>query len=303
MKKQFFCAAFIALMALVLAPAVFAQTEDVGAENQAEAVEDNLEGVTVAEPASIPSNFGLWWRGLRERISVALTLDPVKKAEKQLIFAEERMNLAKMIMEKSTDPKIQEKAQTMLEHAEKFMAKVEENKDKWMANQGERAQSLLKNIATHEVRKEKILDVIEEKLPEGQQEKFQTLRDKVEADGVRLLNAISNEKLPEAIKEHLQNVKERIETHAKVIKQFREEKQEILQKIKSGDETAKEGLKELWQKRKEKLQTIRVDFQQKKEELKEKASAGDEQAQNLKKEKVEKKQGLKEKIKAKIQNP
>lgn len=263
-------ALLVAAFLFLKAPVVFAQTEEQPqAAAESVAVTDNLEGITVAESASIPSNFGLWWRGLRERISVALTLDPVKKAEKQLIFAEERMNLAKVIMEKSTDPKIQEKAQTMLEHAEKFMAKVGENKDKWMANQGERAQRLLKNIATHEVRKEKILDVIEEKLPAEKQEQFQALREKVEQNSTRLMNAISNASVPEPVKAHLQDVKARIEAHATIINQYRDEKKELLQKIKIGDTAAKEEFKQLQAEKIEKLQAIKVEYKEKMQEFKE----------------------------------
>ncbi len=44
-----------------------------------------LEGVQIAEPTSVPSSFGLWWRNWQERVSVALTLNPVKKAEKRLV--------------------------------------------------------------------------------------------------------------------------------------------------------------------------------------------------------------------------
>ena len=43
--------------------------------------EESLDGITVEEPASAPSGLGLFWRGLRERVTIALTVDPVKGRE------------------------------------------------------------------------------------------------------------------------------------------------------------------------------------------------------------------------------
>lgn len=49
---------------------------------------------TAAESKDIPSSWGFFWRDIQERISLALTLNPVKKADKQVTFAEERLKLA-----------------------------------------------------------------------------------------------------------------------------------------------------------------------------------------------------------------
>lgn len=284
-KLQFVLAALAVICAvLIFTPLVFAQTEEQPqAESESVIATDNLEGMTVEEPKTVPSNFGFWWRGVKERVSIALTVNPVKKAEKQLKFAEERMNLAKVIVEKSTDPKIQAKAQTMIESAEKLMAKIEDKKDQLIVNKEERAQRLLKNIATHEVRKEKILDAIEAKLPAEKQEQFQVIREKVEQNSNRLLNAVSNANVPEAVKAHLQNVKDRIEEHAEVVKEFQAEKREILDKVKSGDEGAKEQLKLLNEDRKQVLEQVRIDFKEKsqvlRQEIKEDAVSGNVEAQ------------------------
>ena len=59
---------------------------------------EELEGVELENITKVPSGFGMWLRDWREKISIALTFDPVKKAEKQLIYAEERMAIAQKIL-------------------------------------------------------------------------------------------------------------------------------------------------------------------------------------------------------------
>lgn len=236
-----------------------------------------LEGVEVAKPTAVPSNFGLWWRGLRERVSIALTLDPIKKAEKRLVFAEERQKLAEYIATHATDEKVKAKATEMMEKAQEQIAKVEELKDKFKDKIDERAQRLLKNLATHELRREKVLQKLEEKLPEAQ-EKLDELRAQGLEVGERLLNAINNENLPPAVKERLEAVKIRIASTTEAVKQFRDDRKEIFDKVQSGEldkDAAKEQLKNLQEERKTEMEGIRADFKTSREDLKEAVEVGE----------------------------
>lgn len=275
---------------------------------------DALEGIEVKTSEKVPSGLGLWWRGMRERVAVATTFNPVKKAEKQLKFAEERLQIAKTIAEKSDDPKVQEKAEKMVARANVFMQRVEERKDKWMEKKDERSERLLKNIATHELRREKIMDRLEEKLPEDKLEKIREHRAKALEQGERLLNAINNENAPDKVRQHLQNVKIRIETRSAEVKEFRVKAAELKAKAEAGDVNAKTELKNLREERKENVQERQENrkdaFEQKKSNRQDKAEAGDaraakkletlnniqDKAQEFKVERKEIKQEAKEKL-------
>ena len=80
---------------------VFAQTTDNTSttinneiNNLLTDTQEVLNGVSVSEQTNVPSGLGLWFRDWREKISLTLTFNPVKKAEKQLLFAEERIKIA-----------------------------------------------------------------------------------------------------------------------------------------------------------------------------------------------------------------
>jgi len=267
--------------------------------DEVENEEDELEGVEVQEPTSVPSGFGLFLRDWRERISLVLTLDPVKKAEKQLLYAEERIKIAEKISEESNNPRAQEKAQKMIEQANKHIEKIEERKEKWSEKVGEDAERLRKNLATHHLRRDKALERIEERVPEEAREKFEELREKMLENGKQFLNAIDNEQLPEKVREHLQNVRDRVEKHSEAVKDYREQKMEIL-KDYEGEENGekREQLKDLWETRKSKLQGITLEFKTEKENLKELAEQGSEDA----KEKLEQLNKAKDVLKVKMEN-
>jgi len=222
---------------------------------------EELEGIEIIVPTEVPSAFGLWLRGVKERVKIVTTLDPIKKDELRLKYAEERMKLAELIAGKSDKLEVQAKAQKMIERSQELMNRVEEHKDKFLENPDERVQRLLKNIGLHQIHREQMMDTVEEKLQdklsEEQIQRLRELRERGLKDGERLLNAINNEKLPEKVRVHLQQVKERVEAHSQTVQQFQEQKKDILDAVKNGDEQAKEKLQQLWEERKSSLQEIR----------------------------------------------
>jgi len=268
-------------------PILYDTTQDT---TTSEEISDELEDIQLDVPETAPTGWGLFWRGMRERVSVALTFDPLKKAEKQLKFAEERMAIAEKIASVSEDSAVQERAQQVIAKAQEMMDKVEAKKAEWLDNKDERVQKFLKNIATHEIRKEAVLDRIEAKIPEEKMAKWNEMRAKIEEKGKGILKAMENENLPEKVKEHLQNVKTRIEEHAAEVKEFQAQKKTLLEAVKNGDEGAKEQLQQLQETRKQTLEQNREEFKAKVIGLKESAQAGDVQAQKqLKMIKVEQK--------------
>jgi len=245
-------------------------------------VSDELEGIEVEEITKAPSGWGLFWRGVKERVSVALIVNPVKKAEKRLKFAEERMAIAEKIVETTDSEKAQEQAEKMITKAQTLMTKAEEKKDKWLVKGGERAEKLLKNMATHQVRVQKSLDRIELHIPEDKLVRWDELREGVETKGRNFVNALQQGNLPEKVREHLQNVKERVETHVRETAEYRTRKRELLQAAAEGDESAKDGLKNLKEDRRTVLEANRERYkegQEKLQALKKAAQDGDEAAQ------------------------
>lgn len=261
--------------------------------------DEELKDVVIEEVTKIPSNWGLFWRGIKEKVSIITTFDHVKKAGKQLRFAEERMKIADFITEKSEDPKMRRKADKMIDQAQKFMDHIEKNKDKWISKENEKAGKLLRNVATHQIRREAVLDRIESKLSEDQIERFQEIREKTVASSHRLLNAIDNDKVPEEVRDHLRNVKTRIEEHAEGIKQFKEQKTQLLKDVATGDQDAKTKLKELFNNRKNKVKQSFVGLKQKKDVLLESAKQRDENVQEKLKDIKQKEEILKEKVEEK----
>jgi len=227
-----------------------------------------LEGITVVEPTEIPSAFGMWWRGIREKISVALTFDPVKKAEKLLVFSEERQKLAEFIANIATDEKLRAKATDMMEKAQEQIAKVEALKDKIAADTSERATRLKQNLAKHELNREEMMTRLEEKLPQAQG-KLDELRQNGSAMGESLLNALNNDKLPAVAKEQLNAVKTRVQQTAATVRDFIKQKQDLLEQAKDGENAnIQEELKQLRDDRKVKMDEVRDEFQSAQDELK-----------------------------------
>lgn len=198
--------------------------------------------------------FGLWWKGVSESVSLAFTFNPVKKAEKHVRFAEERMRMAAAMMDKaSDDPDLQDKSLKMIGKAQKFMDKVEDGKSKWLAREGEARENLLKNLGTHTALREAVFDRIEERLPEEALDKFQDLRDQGHMAGRRLMTALENESIPEEIRDHLTGVKQRVEKFSEDLEIFKDMKKELRDLRAQGEEGTDEALKVLREERKSML--------------------------------------------------
>jgi len=213
-----------------------------------------LDGIEIDNINAIPSAFGLWWRGVKENVSLGLTFDPIKKAEKSIKYAEERMRIAELIAANSTDQAVQERAQIMIQRAQTLMEKVEANQGKWAGDKDRtKVQRLMNNVAVHQMNQERAMNRIEQRLPEEAKDKFNALREKGLQASQRMMNALENENIPEETKAKLEAVKARIEEHASTTKMYIEKRKELHDKIKAGDETAIEELKQLNEDRKEDL--------------------------------------------------
>ena len=70
------------------------------------------------------------------------------------------MKIAENIIAESTSEKAQEIAQKMIDRANLLMEKIETRKNKWETNTEDRVNKLRKNLATHQVRRDKAIENI-----------------------------------------------------------------------------------------------------------------------------------------------
>lgn len=238
-----------------------------------------LEGIATEEVKNIPSGFGLWWRDITERVSIALTFDPVKKAEKQLQIAEERTKIANYITENSTDPKTQEKAKAMLERANELTQKITEKKDELVKNGDEKTKRLLKNIARHQLNKEVVLEKLEDKVSPEQLEKFQEFRKQLKEKGDDVLEKIKdNPNIPEEVKNKIEEVQTKVAEIQEIREEFRAEQKVLLEEIKSGRQDAKKEFEDLRETKNQEMEVIKEAYKAERKEIIEKIESGDETA-------------------------
>lgn len=209
---------------------------------------DEVDSTTSGETTK-PTRWRLFFLGVKERLSLLTTFDPVAKAEKALKFAEERAKIAERLADKTDDPKAQERLDKILKRSEELGEQADKIKDKLLENPDARGKLLLKNLLNFKEHKEEVFLKLEEKLSPEQLEKLKELRTQSEDKGKTLMNALENANLPEDVRSHLEEVKARIDEHQEEVKDFQEAQKALLGRIKSGDESAKEKLKTLREKR------------------------------------------------------
>ncbi len=249
---------------------VVATTDDtvsVEVESQVEVSADTSSTASGEETSTSP--WKLFVLGVRERLSLLTTFDPVKKAEKALKFAEERTKIAEKLAEKADDPKVQERLDKVLKRAASLEERADSVKDRLLDNPDARKKLLLKNLLNFKEHKEEVFSKLEEKLNPEQVEKLKQLHSQAEEKSKALLNALENENLPEEIREHLEGVKAKMEENKKEAEEFRGAQQELIDRIKSGDEAAKEELQTLREDRAAEIKVNVEERVEKREQLKE----------------------------------
>jgi len=245
-SKSIFVGVFV-FMSFFMASSVLAQSSTDESVSTTMATDSaSSESVQATTSVRVPGAWGLFWLGLKERISLAVTFDPVKKADKLVTFAQERLDLAQAMAQKAgDDPVLQRRSQQMVEKADEFMKKLEDRKEQILQKADERSQRVLNKAAAQITHREEVINRIEARLSSDDLGNLQKLRQKGLEDNARLLNAINNENISPETKAHLEDVKQRIDTHLEEVKTFLTEKKDLLEKAQNGDEDAREELKNL----------------------------------------------------------
>lgn len=222
-----------------------------------------LDGIISEVPKEIPSGIGMFWRDIRERVSLLLTLDPVKKAEKHLVFAEIRIRIAEMIVEKaSNNPKIQEKAEKMIERANEYIKKIEAKKEFFSNKNIERAEGLAKGIAVHALNKENVINKVEKRLKPEVASKLDRIREESASSSRKILQSLEKENFKIEVQEHIRAVKAYVEEQSNINEHFRNERKNLLEQAENGDSEARQKLKELNEQRQQQLNELRKERQE-----------------------------------------
>jgi len=206
-------------------------------------VSNNNEKVT----KEVPDKVGRWWRNVRERVTLSLTFNVEKKAERRIEYAEKRIDLAEKMIEQNTEEseELDEIALKMIEKAEKYIGKVNEQKEKFLEKAEEREIKILDNFSKQILNKERVLEKLEIVVSPNGLERVQEFRKKAEKKNEQFLaNIENNENISEEFKIIVLERKNELEEQKKIREEVREEYKPLLDRVKEGDEGAKEELKE-----------------------------------------------------------
>lgn len=208
------------------------------------------EGIEIDTPQETPSRFRLFWRELRERVSVALTVDPSEKTDKSLKYAEERLLLAERLFENAQDERSREQAYAYLEKAKTWLERMRAAQVKALEQRQDDAERLMRNQAAQFERQRRVMDRIEQNLDEEDRRRVMEFREQMIEEHRRLTNAISNEQVPERVREQLSEIRTRIETHAQEVREQAQKWKELVEAARSGDAEAQAELDAFKERRK-----------------------------------------------------
>lgn len=133
----------------------------------------------VKDPRIMPDSPFYFLKNLGRTIQLWLTFDPVKKAELETKFSNEKLIELKVMIEKNKDKKaIGRAADNFKNEAEKVKKATEKIKSKAAQSQNEAVNKFLDKFTQQQVLQGKILDKLETQVPEDVFEKIKGAREK-----------------------------------------------------------------------------------------------------------------------------
>ncbi len=244
-SKNFFILFILFLLAFT---PCFALAQESGENDSANSVETaageaqideevTAEDLGVSEPLILPDSpfYGLknLWRG----VSLTFTFNKVKKAEKRLQHANERVIEAQEIAEEKGDEKSLARLEKVMDKYEKDLAKVRETVDKIdeKIDENPKLEQFVNKFTNSEINRRKVLQNLEanENIPEKVLEKIIQAKEKAaEGFGKVLQKAVPEEKIAEKIEEILKKQKGSDLKDLKQLQIIKEIKEHVPEKIK-----------------------------------------------------------------------
>ena len=224
-KHIFFYASTSLILALILAIPAYAQddteiidpdaavdaaVETAAAEEAIDAVIEEsglsaeaLEDEVVTEEdlgAEAPGRFH-FFKKVKRTVQKTITRDPVKKAEFEIEAAHEELLRAKKLAEENPDDSgAQRRVRNALDDFAKDIEKVKNRAGDIKENRPDQASDFLDKIADMQVKQQKVLDKIEERMPENVFEKIKETRENVLRHAGEAMFDIESD--PERIAQH-----------------------------------------------------------------------------------------------------
>jgi len=209
--KKFIFIVTIAFMSFFAVP-VFAQdsadvtadttTTDADVVESQEAVQDEI--VTEEDlGAETPGRF-YFLKQFTRTIQKAITRDPIKKAELDIQSAHEQLLRAKQISEENpNDPKSAVRVEKALEKFESNIEKVKNRAQEIKEKRADKAGAFMEKIADMQIKQQKMLDNLEDKLPEQAFEKIEQARNRALEHATEIFTHVAENK--EQIAEKINN--------------------------------------------------------------------------------------------------
>jgi hypothetical protein len=165
----------------------------------AEALEDEV--VTEEDlGAETPGRFH-FFKKVKRTVRKTVTRDPIKKAEYEIEAAHEQLLQAKKLAEENPDDSgAQRRVRGALDNFAKDIEKIKNRSADIKENRPDQASDFLDRIADMQVKQQKVLDKIEERMPEDVYEKIRETRENVLRHAGETMLGIESD--PERIAQH-----------------------------------------------------------------------------------------------------
>ncbi|MCF7820381.1 MAG: hypothetical protein K9M44_02835 [Candidatus Pacebacteria bacterium] len=189
----------------------------------------DLSSLTEQKLEIMPEKYLGWsglWQQFKENISLALTFNDLKKAEKKLLYAENRLRAGGKLLQTSNEAN-KEKAIKIISQADSYKYRLSsynpEDLDKlWQENTEEEIAVFLKDLSAHQINKSLLWSQAESVLPLSGLDKLNSLRSETETKDLIFLSELQNN-----LKDK-QDLAIELEKASQVVKNFKNLREEFV---------------------------------------------------------------------------
>lgn len=140
----------------------------------------SYEDLGVEKPKHVPSRFGFWWQGVKQKADLAFTFNKVKKAEKELHYINQGMAHAKNILENSDNQGLKNAATKRIELTAKLSEKWKNRVNNWKVEDGEvmtKVEQMTELYLAKELKHQQLLEHLQTKVPPQAMEKIKAAQE------------------------------------------------------------------------------------------------------------------------------
>jgi len=233
------------------------KAQDTDISNSLEEFKNLVVGVGVNDVEEV-TKMNIFWHDLKDTLNLALTFNKIKKAEKELKFAEKRIRWANVLSVSDSQNK-KDLAFELSAKADEYISKIADNSQNIFKEVGEKEENILENILIHQNNKAKVWENLESKIAVENSEDFMRIRDQIEGKQENFLKRLgANTQIPsdlsKRIREEAQNIRDNRENRQNFVERNREQ-------LNNLNDTQDNDLKEFLKKRREDMMHFNEEFQ------------------------------------------